>query len=154
MNTLRIGFTDTLPSIENYFLTALKTRYEIVLDNENPDYLIFGDKNFGNNNVRFNDKNCIKIFFTGENERPWDYNCHYAVTFDHIEDERCFRLPIYVLYNFDHKLVENRHRTVQDLKVDKKFASFLVNNPYCEKRNKFYQRCAEYKELLSTLYGL
>lgn len=146
MNVLRIGFTDTLPSIANYFLEALKTRYEIVIDNDNPDYLIFGDRNFGNNNVTYNDKNCIKIFFTGENERPWDYHCHYSITFDHIEDESCFRLPIYVLYNFDHKLYENRHRSIQDLKVDKKFASFLVNNPHCEKRNKFYQKCSSYKE--------
>lgn len=146
MNILKLGFIDTFAGVENYFSNALSERYKVIRDDENPDYLIFGDRNFGDSNGRFNDKNVVKIFFTGENQRPWDYHCHYAVSFDHIEDEKCFRLPIYVLYDYDHKLVEKRNRSIEDLKETKKFASFVVNNPYCEKRNEFYRRCSSYKE--------
>lgn len=144
MQLLKLGFADTLPSIANYFVDALRTRYHVQLS-VNPDYLIFGDRNFGNDNVMYNDKNCIKIFFTGENERPWNYHCHYAISFEHIEDEKFFRLPIYVIYNYDHKLIENRDRSPEDLQVVKNFASFLVNNPHCEKRNEFFKKCLAYK---------
>jgi alpha(1,3/1,4) fucosyltransferase len=146
MSVLRLGFTDTLPSIANYFIDTLRQRYEVIIDNENPDYLIFGDRNFGNNNVNYDPNKIIKIFFTGENERPWNYNCHYAISFEHIDDERFYRLPIYVIYNYDHKLIENRVRTPEDLTdYNKGFASFLVNNPGCEKRNEFFKTCLAYK---------
>ena len=84
MNSLKLGFTDTFGSIENFFIKILSERFNVIRDDTKPDYLIFGDKNFGNNNSRFDNQNCIKIFYTGENERPWDYRCHYSISFDHL----------------------------------------------------------------------
>jgi hypothetical protein len=149
---LKLGFTDTFGAISNFFVNILSEDYTIIRDDVNPDYLIFGDKNFGNNNVHFNNKRCIKIFYTGENERPWNYDCHYAITFDHIDDDRHYRLPLYVIYDYD-----NQHRNVVNSKtVDRepgdlnrkfkdKFCSFVVKNGACEKRNYFFQRLSEYK---------
>ena len=151
---LRLGFTDAFSAISNFFTTILSEDFEIIRDDENPDYLIFCDRNFGNNNVNYNNKKCIKIFYTGENERPWNYTCNYAISFDHVDNEQQYRLPLYVIYDFD-----NQHRNVNNTKtVDRdpsdlnkkfkdKFCSFVVKNSACEKRNYFFQRLSEYKKV-------
>ena len=61
MNVLRLGFTDTIEPIANFFIKTLEKKYQIVRDDENPDYLIFGDRNFGGNNANYDKKNCVKI---------------------------------------------------------------------------------------------
>lgn len=154
---LRLGFTDTFSSISNFFIKILEEDYEIVRDDLTPDYLIFGDRNFGNNNINYNNQRCIKIFYTGENERPSNYACHYAISFDHIDDDRHYRLPLYVIYDYDnqHRNVTNSktvNREGSDLnkKFHDKFCSFVVKNGACEKRNYFFQRLNEYKKVDSA----
>lgn len=151
---LKLGFTDTFGAISNFFVNQLEPDYEIVRDDANPDYLIFGDRNFGNNNMEYNDKRCIKIFYTGENERPNSYVCHYAISFDHIDTEQQYRLPLYVIYDYDnqHRNVTNSktvNRQVSDLnkKFNDKFCSFVVKNGACAKRNYFFQRISEYRKI-------
>ena len=85
MKKLKLGFADTHEHLAMFFSTLLANRFDVEIDNKNPDYLIFGDRNFGNNNPTYDAKNCIKIFYTGENARPWDYRCHNSITFDHFE---------------------------------------------------------------------
>lgn len=155
MKKLRLGFTDTFGAIENFFTEVLSNEYEIIRDDENPDYLIFGDKNFGGNNVNYDNKNCIKIFYTGENERPWNYRCHYAITFDHIDSDQHYRLPLYVIYDYDNQKrnvphSSNCYRELHDLSGNKGFCSFVVKNPGCEKRNNFFHRLNEYKPVTSA----
>lgn len=152
---LRLGFTDTFGSIENFFTEVLSREFDIVRDDERPDYLIFGDKNFGNNNINYNNKNCIKILYTGENQRPWEYYCHYAITFDHIDSEQHYRLPLYVIYDYDNKKRNVPHaddceRSRQDLAKPREFCSFVVKNPGCEKRNQFFHRLNAYKPVASA----
>lgn len=151
---LKLGFTDTFSAISNFFTTILSEDYEIVRDDANPDYLIFGDRNFGNNNVMYNSQRCIKIFYTGENERPSNYACHFAVSFDHIDDERHYRLPLYVIYDFDNQFrnvtnTKTVNREPYDLnkKFHNKFCSFVVKNGGCEKRNHFFHKLSEYKRV-------
>lgn len=155
MNILKLGFTDTFGSIENFFIKILSEKYQIIRDDQNPDYLIFGDKNFGNNNVNYNNRNCVKIFYTGENERPWEYHCHYSISFDHHEFEgRNYRLPLYVIYDYDnhHRNVPNTStimRTPTDLLAKKEFCSFVVKNGGCQKRNEWFQILNSYKGVAS-----
>lgn len=155
---LRLGFTDTFGAIENFFTNILSEDFDIIRDDVNPDYLIFGDRNFGNNNVNYNDKKCIKIFYTGENQRPWDYQCHFAITFDHIDDERHYRLPLYVIYDYDNQFRNLPHaetllsdRQPHDLikKFKDKFCSFVVKNPGCQKRNDWFHKLNSYKPVAS-----
>lgn len=154
---LKLGFTDTNEAIANFFVTILSEDFDVVRNDVSPDYLIFGDRNFGNNNLMFNNKRCIKIFYTGENERPANYACHFAISFDHIDDDRHYRLPLYVIYDFDnqHRNVTNTkdvNREPSDLikKFKDKFCSFVVKNGACEKRNYFFQRLNEYKRVDSA----
>lgn len=156
MNKLRLGFTDTFGAIENFFTKILSEKYEVIRDDANPDYLIFGDKNFGNNNSRYDNKNCIKIFYTGENERPWDYKCHNSITFDHFEFEgKNYRLPLYVIYDYDNHFrdapnTSNIDRGLIDLIGKKKdFCSFVVKNGGCQKRNDWFHKLNEYKPVAS-----
>jgi hypothetical protein len=127
----------------------------VVRDDQNPDYLIFGDKNFGNNNINYYNRKCVKIFYTGENERPWDYQCHYSISFDHQEFEgRNYRLPLYVIYDYDnhHRNVPNTStimRTPTDLLAKKEFCSFVVKNGGCQKRNEWFQILNSYKGVAS-----
>ena len=65
---LRLGFTDTFGAIEEFFTETLSTEFEIVRDDENPDYLIFGDRNFGENNLRYDETSVLR-FFTRERTR-------------------------------------------------------------------------------------
>lgn len=152
---LRLGFTDTFGAIENFFTKVLSERFHIIQDNTNPDYLIFGDKNFGNNNVNYNNRNLIKIFYTGENERPTDYRCHYSISFDHNEfDGRNYRLPLYVIYDYDNHNrdvpnTSNINRSLSDLLVKKEFCSFVVKNGGCQKRNEWFQILNSYKGIAS-----
>lgn len=156
---LKLGFTDTFDSIVTFFTDILSVEYEVVRDDENPDYLIFCDRNFGSNNINFNNKKCIKIFYTGENERPWNYAAHYAISFDHIDSELHYRLPLYVLYDhFNKKRGDITNTTTVNREPsdlikkfkDNKFCSFVVKNGACEKRNYFFQRLNEYKKVDSA----
>jgi hypothetical protein len=149
MNILKLGFTDTFSGAIQFFTDILSQRYEIVRDDVSPDYLIFSDRNFGNNNVNY--KDCIKIFYTGENQRPSDYQCNYALSFDHTDDDRHFRFPLYVIYEYDHHILKNRaERKLSDI-ADKKFCSFVVKNPGCDRRNAYYHTLnSQYKQVDSA----
>lgn len=152
--TLKLGFTDTIAPIADYFIGLLSKRYNIIHDVVRPDYLIFGDSNFGNNNTNFDPNKCIKIFYTGENQRPTNYVCHYSISFDHDEfDGKNYRLPLYVIYDHDNKKRgaghrQNRLRTKEDLNKHK-FCSFVVQNPNGQKRNQMFQYLNTYQPVAS-----
>lgn len=157
MNVLKLGFTDTFNGTINFFTNILSEKYNVIRDDVYPDYLIFGDKNFGTENSKFNNHNCFKIFYTGENERPWDYHCHYSISFDHHEfDGKNYRLPLYVMYDYDNHYrgpgtynTSNISRDPSDLLVKKNFCSFVVKNPNCQKRNDWFHKLNEYKPVSS-----
>jgi hypothetical protein len=152
---LRLGFTDTFSGPINFFTNILSERFDVVRDDIDPHYLIFGDLNFGNDNGRYDDRPCVKIFYTGENARPWDYRCHYSISFDHHEfDGRNYRLPLYVLYDYDNHFrdapnTSNVNRQPEDLLEQKDFCSFVVKNGGCEKRNQWFHKLNEYKPVAS-----
>lgn len=151
---LKLGFTDTNEQISGFFTYYLGMMYDITIDNENPDYLIFGDRNFGENNLRYDPNKVTKIFYTGENQRPWDYQCHYAMSFDHVENEKHLRLPFYVIYNWYNNTIENSkahmRRGLYRLGGGKpEFCSFVVRNPTCQKRNDFFHKLSIYKQVKS-----
>jgi hypothetical protein len=123
----------------------LSKRYNVVRDDERPDYLIFGDRNFGDTNGRF--KNCVRIFYTGENQRPHDYDCHFAMSFDHPVSNKMYRLPLYLIYEYDHHILRDREtRTVDDYD-NSEFCSFVVRNPGCEYRNAYFHTVSRYKRI-------
>jgi hypothetical protein len=149
MKTLKLGFADTFESAKPFFEDLFRKRYTVIRDDENPDYLIFGDRNFGNSNEKFNDKNVIKIFFTGENERPWNYNNHFSMAFDHIDDNQNIRFPHYVIYEHDHHIIGRHGRTEKDI-ISEKFCTFIQRNANVPKRNWYFEQLSKYKKIDSA----
>lgn len=151
--TIRLDFTDSHDQVINFFMSLLSKRFDIIRDS-NPDYLIFGDRNFGNSNLQYDPNKVTKIFYTGENQRPWDYVCHYALSFDHLETDRMRRLPLYVIFDFDNErksipCLKTHERRPEDISKKTEFCSFVVRNPHCEKRNVFFHKLSQYKQILS-----
>lgn len=143
---LKLGFTDTHEHLATFFYSVLQQRYDIELvTHGTPDFLIFGDRNFGENNRKFSRADCTKIFYTGENQRPEHYDCDYAISFDLTTNPRHYRLPLYVVYMW---ALDNIHRTgfnyntlwnVPQQKEKTSFCSFVVSNPNCPERNEFFK---------------
>jgi hypothetical protein len=141
---LKLGFTDTHDHLAQFFYHTLSKRYDITIDNDTPEFLIFGDENFGTENTKFSKRDCTKIFYTGENRRPENYDCHYAISFDHNFNNWHYRLPLYVIYMW---ALENIHKTkyrydyILDPTVKEKtdFCSFVVSNPNAKERNNFFE---------------
>lgn len=152
---LKLGFTDTHEHLAAFFFNILSTRYDIEYDTENPDFIIFGDENFGIQNKKYSKKNCTKIFYTGENRRPENYDCHYAISFDHNSHPWHYRLPLYVIYMWS---LQHIHKTkyaydyIFNAKASPKtdFCSFVVSNGACSERNMFFQKLSEYKKVDSA----
>lgn len=149
---LKLAFTDTNEQISRFFVTVLSQRFDVVVDKDNADYLIFGDRNFGQDNLRYDPNKITKIFYTGENQRPWDYQCQYAISFDHVENDAMYRLPLYVVYDLDNQINKipsylTYSRSEEDIAKKTEFCSFVVRNPNCQKRNEFFHKLNSYKKV-------
>ena len=149
---IRLGFVDTHDHLAAFFNHVLSMRYDVQIDNDQPDFLIFGDKNFGDNNLNYDRSKVTKIFYTGENQRPEDYVCDYAITFDHNYQPWHYRLPLYIIYLWALKHV---HKTKYDKNyiikpdIEKKydFCSFVVKNGAPTERKEFFEKLSEYKKI-------
>lgn len=144
---LRLGFADTCST--QFFVDTLSTRFDIIIDNDKPDFLIFGDENFGTTNTRFSKNDCIKIFHTGENRRPENYDCHYALSFDHTFEPWHYRLPGWALVPFGYKKYPFTHifAVHQQKEPKSKFCVFIHRNPSNQLRNHFFNELSKYKKV-------
>jgi hypothetical protein len=154
---LRIGFVDCFDGVADFFTAIFSNMYTVIRDDENPDYLIFCDETFGIENLKYNDKKCIKIFYTGENRRHTNYACHYGITFDHSDDSRQYRLPLYTLNLFylqtrlNLDLIETVNKRMgSEPPAGRDFCGFVASNPNCVKRNGFFHQLSEYKRVDSA----
>jgi len=152
MKKLKLGFTDTHDHLARFFHFVLSSRYVIEIDNENPDFLIFGDRLLApaQYNRNFSKDKCIKILYTGENSRPEDYDCHYAISFDHNFEPWHYRLPLFLIYMWSFEYIHKMKYSMDyifnpEIKQKDSFCSFVVSNPNCRERNEFFQELSKYK---------
>ena len=130
MKKINIGFIDFWPTFnpeDNIFTNCLRKYYDVTIS-DNPDYLFCSC--FGRKHFKY--KDCIKIFYTGENIIP-DFNLYdYSMGFHYIDfGDRYLRLPHYVLYpeNIDKALNKHTHEDAYYLNK-KKFCNYVISNPY------------------------
>jgi hypothetical protein len=158
MKILRLGFSDTFSTAINFFTEALGRRFQIVRDDENPEYLIYGEGVYGQNHRRFGPE-VTKVFYTGENVRPPWNECQFAMTFDHENSSRHYRLPLYAIDMWGavtegwtkdyYQLVHLNHD--YEIEYDTRgFCSFVVSNPNQEMRNKAFHFINDYKQVDSA----
>ena len=153
---LKLGFTDYYKTLDDFFISVLSQTFDVERDDANPDYLIFCDETFGQNNLKHDPNKVIKIFFTGENRRPWNYQAHHAISFDHLDGPQFYRLPLYVLDNWVQ--TKNGVPDMLDLDMNMKpvkyedkewFCGFVAGNGASEYRNKMFHVLNEYKPVMS-----
>ncbi len=143
---IKIYFADFWPGLDfqnNFITNALSTRYEVIIDPD-PDYLFHSS--FGNKHFKYT--NCIKIYYTGENDVP-DFNLSdYAIGFHYIDfEDRYFRLPLFVLYqgyeNITSKWVD------KEAALNRKFCNFVYSNNKAASpmRETFFHQLSKYKKV-------
>ena len=163
MKKVKVNFVDFWPNFvktDNYFFHLLSQKYQVEIDEKDPDLLFFSvDYQKQRNRDHYVNHRCKKIFYTGENVRPnFDFpgsieypnysigKCDYAFTFDFSPDTRNYRLPLWVLFVnwFDVPHCENRDQSylipLSDLLERKnnskdKFCNFLFSNTSGERLN-------------------
>ncbi len=149
MKEIKIGFSDFWDNFDeknNLFFQLLSKHYTVTLSHH-PDFLfcsVFGNKHLSHN--------CIKIFYTGENQAP-DFNVvDYAIGFDHISfGDRFFRFPNYYFYENDFRRMLHKHEVTADLLSQKAgFCSFVYSNNHASPDRKlFYDLLSRYKTIHS-----
>ena len=151
MRTIKIGFADYFNPVDEFFMDILSQRYEVVRDDENPNYLFFCDETFGQKNLTYDEKKVKKIFYTGENRRPWNYRAHHAITFDHMDGPQFYRLPLYVLEEWILTKKQNMPSIEEPLDVPEKtdFCAFVASNGGCQIRNDIFHKLSQYKKVNS-----
>lgn len=141
-------FWDGFKADDNLFTDLLSRMYDVELS-DTPDYLFFSV--FGAEHLKYD--NCIRIFYTGENQTP-DFNiCDYAIGYDHISfGDRYLRMPIYVQYTGMMERMERKHlRSDEEILSGRdSFCSFVYsNNNASPERNKFFQKLSAYRQVSS-----
>jgi hypothetical protein len=140
---LKIGFSDFWPGFDeaDNYLTEMLLRQFSLLISAKPDYLIFS--NFGTRHKHFK---CKKIFFTGENIRPNFNECDFAFTFDHLDDPRHYRLPLYGWWDDAETLLKSEDIDCDAILAGKtKFCNFIYGNAVAQRRVDFMQALSRYK---------
>src|SRR5687768_15608798 len=91
-------FWPGFPYDKNYILETLMSEYEVVLTRDNPDILLYSC--YGS---EYLDYSCHRIQFISENIRPDFTASDFVFSFDHLEDERHVRLPLFFFYILGHQ---------------------------------------------------
>jgi hypothetical protein len=144
---IKLFFTDFWPVFDpedNYFIDLLSPEFDIELDEENPDFLIYSV--FG---TRFHRYDCVRIFYTGENIRPDMNQCDYAFCYDYSDNPRIFRMPLYPFFNDPQKLL--RRPPVEEIMKQKtEFCNFIYSNSGPTERVRFFKKLSKYKKVISA----
>ena len=128
------------------FFNLLLTHFDVELSEE-PDVLFYSV--FGDDHKKTKYKNCLKVFYTGENVKP-DYSvCDYAFTFEPT-DNRNFQLPNFSRFKSFQFLRQNRYpealRHLRE-KPKIKFCNFIYSNSRADERKQFFELLSTYKHV-------
>lgn len=146
MKKIRIWFTDFYQGFnprENPFINLISNNFEIILDDQDPDFLIYSCYGFD-----FLKYDCVRIFYTGENLRP-DFNlCDYAIGFDYLDfGDRYLRFPNYALFEGQFEQLTKKKSSAPEKKY---FCNFIYSNNNANPiRDRFYHLLNEYKPVTS-----
>lgn len=129
---------------ENFIYKILSKNFNVIFSNE-PDYLFFSS--YGFEHLKFS--NCIKIFYTGENQVP-DFNlCDYGIGFHYLDfKERYLRLPLCFLRTSYDKVKKNKEFIKEDV-LNRRFCNFVYSNNLNADpiRRVFFEKLSEFKQV-------
>lgn len=141
---IRVKFTDFWDwgsDIEAFPLYRyLSQRFDLEIS-ESPDFVIYSC--FGSDYKRYR---CPRIFYTGESVRPDFKLCDFAFTFDHLDDSRHTRFPLYRLGD-EFPLLTQPIDVDALIAKDRRFCSFVYSNPKAKERQDFFHKLSAYKQV-------
>lgn len=140
------GFWDDFDPRENFLTRLLARRWQIQLCDK-PDFLIHSCIGRRRHDHRRHD--CVRIFYTGENVPPDWLSTDWALTFEHLDHPRHFRLPHWPFYVEPERLVKPAEPPDPEaiLASRTRFCGFVVSNPLCPTRNEFFRRLSRYQRV-------
>lgn len=124
MTDLKVGFIDFwgdyIPENE-YIYKTLQKKYNVIVDNNNPDFLFFSC--YGCKHVDY--KNVVKIFYTHENLMPNFNLCDYSLSFmrDSLGGRNLYFPPA---MRYDGQDIP----PLSDALLNRKFCNFLYSQDY------------------------
>lgn len=133
MADISVKFVEFWPTFDihnNLFVKTLSLRHNVtVLDCESPDTpdILFYSRCGASGKSHYDYDNCIKVYYTGENDIP-DFNeCDYALSFHPISfGPRHLRFPLYMLYEYD--LALNPPEISDRDALERGFCSMVLRN--------------------------
>lgn len=161
---MNICYLDMWPGFDvncNWFNLAFKNCFPTVqfnFSNSSENANIIFASSFGTSKYLINNSKAIKIFYTGENERPDFSFADYSLTFDYDDHGgRNFRLPHWFLYinwwnepNFPHARISmeqlNRSWKFEEVYNRYGFCSIIIGNPV-RNRLEIAEKLNEYKSV-------
>ncbi len=147
---LRIRFCDfhrRLPQSQDYFERILRQRYQLDFESE-PSFVLFS--NYGREHTMYD---CVRIFYSMENERPGDRVCDFSMTFDHCDDSSHLRVPYYLMHADLAPLLPRWPQGISRsalLAIKTEFCCFIHSNPFGSRRNQFFRRLSRVKKVASA----
>lgn len=128
--------------MDNWFVRLLGQRWHVEVS-DRPDVLIYSW--FGTSHL---DHACTKVYFAGECDAPDFDLCDFALTFEHLDDPRHLRLPLFLLY-FDIAELVKPPDFDAEARIARKsgFCNFVYSNPRCRRRNAFMAKLGRYKRV-------
>ena len=133
----------------NLFCRLLRNKYDVV-QSENPDFLIHSVYPPGKKILEFTRYDCTRILYSPECVAPNFEIDDYALTFDHIESERHFRLPFFRYLSTYQYLFRQKKDPELALREKKKFCNFVQGNaftPQTYMRTGFFKKLSRYKKV-------
>lgn len=147
MRKVKIKFVDFWPGFlerNNYLYNVISRFYDIEIS-ENPEVLFFscyGDSYLG--------YNCIRVFYSAENMRCDFTGCDFGLTFDYLDDNRHYRLPLYAFYieqqNYWNKLtqIKEHDQVKSEWALKSKSCCMVVSNGLAKERISFFNKLSKH----------
>jgi len=145
---IRIDFCDFYEEFkknDNFLFNVLSRRFDVEIC-DRPDFLIY---NCAGHEHRLH--SCVRIFYTGESDKP-DYRaCDYSISCIRMDDPRHLLLPLYVPWAGPDESIVKQHDDVEKIMASKtKFCAFVVGN-YNRRKNHnrvdFFRKLSKYKRV-------
>ncbi len=146
---IKIRFCDMFKGFDesnNMFTDVINKYFNGYEISDEPDFLIYSC--FGTDHHAYMNRNCVKIFYTGEAITPNFCECDYAIAFDNINfGNRYIRRPLW-LFNPGGL---NECKLTDEQALNRKFCNFVYSNAKdgaaARLRQDFAKKLMEYKQV-------
>ena len=145
--TIKIKSIDLFDENKHYkwLKNIIGGEFEIIIDHENPDYLIYNA--FGNNDINISFQNCIRIAIYTENIMPDLNYADYALGHYHVNYlDRYFKYSIFLWQNLN-EINKARKQAIISGSIKDKFCAGVISNCNPNFRIKFIKKLNNYKNV-------